>query len=353
MAFRRPTRDELVAEVAADTLRHLSKIGVSSVLPGGNIEALNAVVAGARHMLHAHLDYNERQLFPHLASGESLDQWADLFGLTRRAPQAATGNVLCTGTAGTEIPLGTRIVRSDQVQYRTTQALDILSGGSVSVPVEALQAGSAGNAATGTSMTFDDAIDGVDAAVTVEDPGIQDGVDTETDAQLQARLVARIQSPPMGGSVADFVSWMKSVPGVTRAWCVPNYQRVDKVLCQFATDGNDSPIPTAAKVAEVDALLQGRRPVGATVITQAPTALPVDFQVRLIPDRDDIREAVEKGLRDLLLIEAEPGGTIPLSHVGEAISTAPLEVDHILELPAEAITAALTELPIFGSVTFS
>lgn len=349
MPFKRPSRDDLIAEVQADMQRHL---GITSVLKGGNVEAIGKAVAGARHLLHAHLDFNERQLFPHLASSEALDQWADLYGLARWSAQRATGHAAVQGDPGTVVPLGTKLSRADQVRYETTIESVVSDTGSVSLPVRALQGGAAGNAASGTALQLENSLAGVSGPATVEEPGLQDGSDLETDEQLRVRLVERIQSPPMGGSQSDFVSWAKEVPGVTRAWCIPNWQTVNKVLVQFATDGNASPIPTAEKVAEVDALLQARRPVGATLIVQAPTALAANFTVRLLPDTDDIRDSVTNALKDLLLVRAEPGGTISLRHMGEAISTAPLEVDHLLEAPAEALTAALTELPVFGSVTF-
>ena len=61
------------------------------------------------------------------------------------------------------------------------------------------------------------------------------GTDTETDEQLRARILHRIQNPPMGGAAADYVAWALAVPGVTRAWAAPE-QGVGTITVRFLMD---------------------------------------------------------------------------------------------------------------------
>jgi uncharacterized phage protein gp47/JayE len=54
----------------------------------------------------------------------------------------------------------------------------------------------------------------------------------------------------------------------------------------------------------------------------------------------------------MLLRDAEPGGTILISHIREAISIAAGEVDHVLSAPAANVTHASGQLATFGAITW-
>ena len=79
------------------------------------------------------------------------------------------------------------------------------------------------------------------------------GTDTETDDQLRARILHRIQNPPMGGAQADYVTWALAVPGVTRAWAAPE-QGPGTITVRFLMDdlrADDDGWPTPADVQAV------------------------------------------------------------------------------------------------------
>ena len=61
------------------------------------------------------------------------------------------------------------------------------------------------------------------------------GTDAETDDQLRARILHRIQNPPMGGAQADYVTWALAVPGVTRAWAASE-QGIGTMTVRFLMD---------------------------------------------------------------------------------------------------------------------
>ncbi|MDX9862130.1 MAG: hypothetical protein RBS99_14555, partial [Rhodospirillales bacterium] len=63
--------------------------------------------------------------------------------------------------------------------------------------------------------------------------------------------------------------------------------------------------------------------------------------------------AIEAEIRDLLRREAEPGGTILLSHIREAISIAAGEYDHALAAPAADLAHDTGEIAVFGGITWS
>ena len=111
---------------------------------------------------------------------------------------------------------------------------------------------------------------------------------------------------------------------------------------------------TAATVSTVDDYIQARRPVTADVTVQAPTASALSFQIQnLMPMTQEVQDAVTAELRDLIRRESQPGGTILVSHIREAISTAAGETDHVLISPVANVTVNTTQITTMGDVTFT
>jgi uncharacterized phage protein gp47/JayE len=66
-----------------------------------------------------------------------------------------------------------------------------------------------------------------------------------------------------------------------------------------------------------------------------------------------VQAAVAAELADLLRREAEPGGTILVSHLREAISIAVGETNHVLSSPAADVTHATGQIATLGTITWS
>ncbi|HRD47443.1 MAG TPA: baseplate J/gp47 family protein, partial [Caulobacter sp.] len=99
----------------------------------------------------------------------------------------------------------------------------------------------------------------------------------------------------------------------------------------FVMDGREDPIPQPVDVDALAAHLEPLRPVTAEVIVFAPTPEPLDLEISgLDPDNAETQAAVAEEIRDMLFREAEPGGTVLISHLREAISVAAGEQDHVL-----------------------
>ena len=75
--------------------------------------------------------------------------------------------------------------------------------------------------------------------------------------------------------------------------------------------------------------------------------------MRLSPDTPAIRAAVQAELADFFARESEPGGTLWLSRINEAISLAEGEFRHVLELPSVDVEASPGVLSVFGDVSFA
>jgi uncharacterized phage protein gp47/JayE len=248
-------------------------------------------------------------------------------------------------------PAGTVLVRTDGAEYETVAEVT-LAGGTATAAVTALLAGQDGNAAAASTLTIATPIAGINSAVTVTAVALTGGADIETDDDLRARLLARIQTPPHGGAAHDYIAWALEVAGVTRAWVYPAELGLGTITVRFVRDDDASPIPDAAEVLAVQAYIDSVRPVTAVVTVAAPIAVPLNFTIDITPDTAAIRAAIEAELRDLLLREAEPGATILLSHIREAISLATGESDHILTAPAANVTHTTGEMATFGAITW-
>lgn len=351
MPFLRPTLAELVATIEAEMIQRLE---LDVILRRSNLGALARVAAGSAHLLHGHLVNIAAELLPDTATGLNLERWSSILGLSRKPKAKASGITQFAGTISTSIPIGTRVVRSDGVEYETVAAGAIDFSGTADVSVRAVLAGEDGNADEGTVLTLVSPIAGIQSATTVQSGGLVGGTDEESDDDLRVRILLRIQNPPQGGAHTDYEAWALEVPAVTRAFTVEANRGIGTVDVTFLTDEETGgPIPTAAKVTQVQDYIDPLRPVTADVLVVAPTLLNLDPEITIVPDTQAVRDAVEANLEDLLLEFAEPGVTLPLSKIVEAISTAPGEESHTLISPTADVTPAALQIVTLGTITWT
>ncbi len=311
---------------------------------------LARVIAGAAHMLHGHLEFLGRQLFPDLSESEYLIRQASLYEMVKTSPDFAHVTVELTGDDGTIIPEGTILVSAEGLEYETDGDVTIASG-TADCDITAVLAGADGSLLEGVVLSLQSPIAGCDSTTEVTDV-IADGADEETTEALRTRLLARIAEPPMGGNDADYVAWAKLVAGVTRAWVTRLGLGPGTVLVRFVRDDDASPIPDSGEVAAVQAVFDEYAPAHATVTAFAPVAAPLNFEINLVPSTVATQAAVEAELEDLLLREGEPGGTILLSAIQTAIGNATGVTDYSVTLPAADVTHTANQLPTMGTVTY-
>ncbi len=350
MPFQRPDLATLIERAQADIESRLP--GADARLRRSLLGVLARMHAGTVHGLYGYLDWVSKQLMIDTADAEHLERHASIWGVSRKAAMPATGTVTFTGTDGAVIPQGTALQRADGIKY-ATDAEATISAGSASAGVTASQPGESSNAAGGTGLTLVSPVSGVNSAATVNSAGLTGGADTETDASLRQRLLARIQNPPHGGAQADYVAWALEVSGVTRAWVYPAELGLGTITLRFMMDDAYADgIPQAADVQAVQDYIDAVRPVTADLTVVAPVAVPLDLTIALTPNTSAVQAAVKAELADLLTREAEPGGTILLSHIREAISIAAGETDHDLTSPTADVTHNTGEIAVLGTITW-
>ncbi len=354
MPYARPTpveiRDRLSGEVerqfdGADPRQRRS-------VESGIVRA----TAIASHELHGHLDWNAKQLFVDTCDDDRLDRHGSLLRppVTRTDPLAAAGLATFTGAAGSVIFAGTELRRSDDERYLTSADAAIGVGGNVAVAIAATKAGAAGNAAIGTRLTLIAPIGGVASVAIVANDGAGNGViggaDIEGPDSYRARIIERMQEPADGGNEADWRGWVQDVVGKTKVWVYPAHMGLGTVGVSFIMP--DGSIPTAPVLAAVAAWLDEVRPVTAAVTIFAPVVDLIDFTIALTPDTATLRTLVAAELGDMMIREAEPGGTLPHSRLAEAISAAAGEFSHVLTAPAGDVASAAGHIARLGNIAW-
>lgn len=361
MPLIRRTIKELRDRIAGDLNSRLT--GTEARLRRSNVGVLATVEAGVAHGLYGYLDYLAGQISVVSAEGKYLERRARERGIARKQADFAAGIITVTGQNGKVVPAGTIWQRSDGVEYLSAADGTIVAG-TVDITVTAKEAGIDGNTDAGLTLSLVTSIEGVDSDAIVGANGITGGLDAESDEDLRTRLLHRIQYPPMGGSEYDYVRWALEVPGVTRAWCEPLWLGAGTVGVVFVMDNQaGSIIPGSAKIQEVLDYITSHpdpvtgknigKPVTADVTVLAPTAKALDLTIALTPNTAAVKTEVENEIKAFIKETGEPGVTLYLSQINEAISGAVGEKYHVLTSPAADVTHLSYGIPVFGAITWA
>ena len=355
MPWERPTLKQLFERISQDFSGRLLDGG--AVLSRSVIAVFSKIWAGACHLMHGMLAWLFLQVFADTAEGPYMERWARIWGIFRKPASQAAGPVAFPALVEAIIPAGTLMQHQTTGHQYAVQKDGEAENGSIAVTVKALTAGSASNLPAGAALTLIAPIAGVQSEGLVGAGGISGGADEETDESLRARLIARLRKPPRGGSKSDYEAWALEVPGVTRAWCYPMGLGIGTVSLTFVTDNappeTGGPIPTDEMVNRVQAHIEPLRP--ATVkewLAFAPDPLPITIRLSVTPDTEAVREAVRAELRDLIAREGVPDTILYRSHINEAISLTPGEVDHILYEPVANIAVPGGYFPMLQNIIF-
>jgi uncharacterized phage protein gp47/JayE len=229
---------------------------------------------------------------PATATGEWLDLWADLVDLARKPATPASGTVTFAGTDGTAIITGVQVSTeaptpdADPVTFQTT-ASGTIAGGSVDLPVQALDDGSQGNVPANAITILDSAIDGV---TVTNATAITGASDVESDEALQGRVRRKLKGTNGAGNVDYYVNVALNYPGVGFVTVQPNTPSIGHVTVMIS-DVNGDPAPPAminGLQAQLDPSADagqgaGLAAPGATVIVTTPGSTAVAVAATIAP----------------------------------------------------------------------
>jgi uncharacterized phage protein gp47/JayE len=360
---RAMTRDNTAAILATATIpkqQILASLNRQATIGNSVLRVMCDAMSGLAHLTLKYLDWLSLQFLPDTAETEWLDRHGNIWLVNadgtvgRKQATLATGTATVTGVVGSTVPAGTTLTSAAEIGYEVL-AQTTVGSTPTPMPIRALDPGSAGNLATGDTLPFDIAPNGVDKDAVVV--SLYGGTDMETDDELRARILFRIREPPMGGDKTDYEQWALAVPGVTRAWASPLEQGMGSVTTRFMMDdlrADNNGIPLAEDVVAVEAYIDSKRPVAVKdIYVVAPIPFPINLAINsLVTDNGSTRAAIEESLRQMFFDRAVPGGTVYRSWVDSAISDAVGEDHH--ELTYTTTTAPSPgHLPILGSVIYA
>lgn len=233
----------------------------------------------------------------------------------------------------------------------------------VLIPVVSEGVGSEYDLDADTPLSFESPLSGLEATGNVTFEGVIDGVDVETDDELRARMLSRIQNPITPFNEANIDAVAKQEPGVTRVFVQPKTPAIGQVTVYFMRDNDVSPIPSAGDVANVRARILAFRPAhvaDADVIVSAPTAVPSNFTfTALSPDTASMRAAIIAQLTEFFRKKTEVGTNVVEEAFSAAIfntvdqTTGQAVISFTLSAPSGDISVGTGEIATLGAVTFS
>jgi uncharacterized phage protein gp47/JayE len=331
-----------------------ARLHSAPMVPNSVLRVLADGNAGLAYLVLLYIDWLARQLLPDTAETEWLDRHAQIWIPPGRKPGTfAAGSGTVTGITGTIVPAGTQLTSQASILYETTA--DVYIGTAATpVAIRAVDPGIAGNLDPGSTLAPVSAQAGLDGFVTIVT--MSGGVDPETDDELRARVLLRIQAPPMGGDADDYVAWALAVPGVTRAWCYPNEMGMGTVTVRFMCDdlrADNNGFPLEEDVAAVTAYIDEKRPVAVKDFwVYGPIPFALELQItELVNDSESTRAAIEQSIEAMLYARAVPGQTIYRSWIDEAVSQAVGEQHHTL-IFNDAVMPSPAHLAILDTVIY-
>ena len=351
---------------ALKDIRSIVRDNVRASLPGANASIPNSVLrvlsdaqGGLCHLTLQYIDWLALQLLPDTAETEWLDRHGQIWLVNsdgskgRKQATFAAGEVTFTGTDGAIVPVGTQL-KGPTAGYETTAQITIGSGPSAA-PSRALDPGIIGNLDAGTVLQIAGVTPtGVDGQATVLE--MDGGVDTENDDDLRARILHRIQNPPMGGAEADYVTWALAVPGVTRAWAAPE-QGPGTITVRFLMDelrASDDGWPQPNDVQVVHDYINTMRPVTVKdCYVEAPIKQYINISIaHLMPSTTAVAGAIEASVEEMLFELASPGQTIFAAWVSYAIMNATGVQSFLLLSTDDYVMPDLGHMAVLGTILY-
>jgi uncharacterized phage protein gp47/JayE len=346
MPYEIPTLPALITRTEADFERN-----APDALRRSDAKVAARALSGAVFQLFGYQSWVAKQAHPATCDEEQVLRWADWRLEDGRKPAvAASGFATVTGSTGFPVDAGTVYQSTDGRRY-VVQVAATLVDGSAQLQLKAEDVGPGGNIDAG-QLTAVNPVLGVNSTAVIGVDGIVGGTDQEDIEALRARVRAAFKNPSKVGNAEDFVEWALEVPGVTRAWALPRWMGPGTFGLTFVCDADADIFPNEAKVADVQAYLERKRPITSEVYVFAAQRRDIDLHIMLTPDTAAVRQAVTKALTDLIGDEGGAGSLIPVSHIRAAISNAPGETDHKLPAPTEDVPVANNQVAVLGVITW-
>ncbi|PRZ56563.1 putative phage protein gp47/JayE [Paraburkholderia fungorum] len=386
MPFSRPMLSALRTEIWTDIK---SAVGLTvSLLQKAVLKIVGSALAALVFGLYGYLDWIAKQAVPFTSTDEFLAGWGAMKSVYLEAATQAQLTVQFTGADDTPLPAGTAVNRTADGFAYVTMSDATVSGTTVTVNIQAVTAGTAGNCDVGTSVSLASAVTGIQSSGTVTAIA-SSGADVEDQDDFRDRVMLAFQNPTQGGAKPDYVKWARAVAGVTRAWCAPNGFGSGTVVVYFMMDEAESShagfpqgtngvsqydegpgglprdtVATGDQLTVADSIIN-LQPVTALVYACAPIENQIGFNMTGVTS-PTTQASIADALDELMTREGAPAGMIDLSDVNSSIGSVSGSSGYLIlsitstvggvttTYPANTnITNATGQLPVLGAVNWS
>ena len=369
-----PVLRDVVARVQADIATEMASVGGLTAsgaqdvyLRGTFARAAARALAGVATELYGFSARVLGELMPDSAIDWGVVRWARLLGVDRIPAQACEASVTVTFTGAGSQSSGSVLTRqSDGATYTLSATVSRGSAGTATGTVVADDAGAAADLDVGDALVFASPSTNVFGAAQVASV-TTDGADEETLADLKTRVLARLATPPQGGTAADYEAWAQAYDStIERVWVLTETPYLGAITVYFAIAGNNSAmVPSGGAATALQTELRAKAPVHSSelVTVTAPAGRSIEIDVSLSPDNATVQGYVEDNLRDVFRFwagEMDGTGVVYEDDIRDAIrrgvkqysSSGSFTLNTIEGASPADITLAAGVLPYLGTVTF-
>lgn len=298
------------------------------------------------------------------SSGADLDSWMADFTLARLPAVTASGSVAFTrytATAPALIVPGALVRTSDGAQTfavvadTTNAAWNASAGGyviaagviSVTAPVSAQAAGTAGNVQPSAVTLLATAIPGIDAVV--NQAAFTNGLDAESDGAFRARFQTFIQSRSRATPLAVGSAVLSVQQGLQYTIQENvNAAGVAAIGSFVVTVDDGSGVPASALVAAVASAIEAVRPVGSVFTVQPPTVMSAAVSLSASIAPGSVISAVRANVTNAIraFVNTLPIGTaLPLTRLAQVAYAADPGVQNVTNISLNGVAADLPAGP--------
>jgi len=300
MSLNEPTTKEIFEQIINNIEATLGQ--TIPILPKAAFRVLSSAIAGVFTILYKFASWQFLQIFPSTADEESLERWGELVGIIRTPAVQARIEILCTGTDGSEVLTGTRIIDNISGVVYLVDSDVTIAGGVGTTTMIATVGGSIGNVSNGTLLSFVTPLPGIDNKCTVNNT-IDAGIDKESVDIYRGRVVDRFRKVPQGGAFADYEAWAVEVADIINAYPYSgDVEGTVEVFSESGTEVDGIPNPTQLQAVLDSINLPDRRPVTAEVFSLPIIRVAFDVTIfGLDPDNAEAKDLISTRLTQFFL----------------------------------------------------
>ena len=221
-------------------------------------------------------------------------------GIFRKQGKKATGIVTFTGVKNTKIPIGTLVQTELGLQYKTTREDTIKESGTVDIPIEALQEGTAYNVKANSINQLP--IKLIKILNVNNKENIETGRDTEDDKSLYNRLCIKVQTPSTSGNIYDYMNWSLEINGVGNCIVKPLWNGNGTVKVILVNSSGRCPSQEIIK--NVKENIEKKRPIGADVTVVGVKELNLKVETKILINKnlnlEDLKKQIISNINNYL-----------------------------------------------------